>query len=187
MKVSRQTFNSSHQICHWRRRWAMELMAAVGAKLKTTVKLWRMVGLSCFYEIDFKKTWASGLLKPLKYFLNWVYTQIPKYYMEVLSLTGRMLKWWFHFIKSMLLFKKYGSLRIILVLAVTSVVTTVAVLVAVVVEAIIMVLINVFKRTIMIESYINILFQNCDKMFKLSFLVISTIIILKRKLRQANV
>ena len=59
----------------------------------------------------------------------------------------------------MLLFKKYGSLRIILVLAVTSVVTTVAVLVAVVVEAIIMVLINVFKRTIMIESYINILYQ----------------------------
>ena len=33
----------------------------------------------------------------------------------------------------MLLFKKYGSLRIILVFAVTSVVTTVAVLVAVVV------------------------------------------------------
>ena len=45
----------------------------------------------------------------------------------------------------MLLFKKYGSLRIILVFAVTSVVTTVAVLVAVVVEAIIMVLINDFK------------------------------------------
>lgn len=37
----------------------------------------------------------------------------------------------------MLLFKKYGSLRIILVLAVTSVVTTVAVLVAVVVEELI--------------------------------------------------
>ena len=87
----------------------------------------------------------------------------------------------------MLLFKKYGSLKIILVFAVTSVVATLAVLVAVVVEAIILVLINVSKRTIMIESYINILYQNCDETFKLSFLVISTIITLKRKLRQANV
>lgn len=156
MKVSRQTFNSSHQICHWRRRWAMELMAAVGAKLKTTVKLWRMVGLSCFYEIDFKKTWASGLLKPLKYFLNWVYTQIPKYYMEVLSLTRRMLKWWFHFIKSTLLLKKYRNGRIIWVFVFILAITILTVLAAVVVEAIIVEFINVFKQTIMMESYINI-------------------------------
>ena len=50
-KVGRQTCNSSHQIYHRRRKWTMELIAAVGTKLK---QLWALENLK------YKDLWEQG-------------------------------------------------------------------------------------------------------------------------------